>query len=417
MLYIKTFLLISGFISLLIGFYYNENLSGGAEFDHNYLLPFIQKFSVNFYGGLEFFFSDSGSLVHSPIFYIVTGNFLSFFDNLEYVKIFYIFLSCLLPLLFYQILKYQTKDNIFIFLFSLIIFFSPYFRSSAIWLLGDNLSLIFFSVSIIYYLKQQKTNKIFDCYLSIFFLGLCCYIRYYYFPFFFFYIFIYCQKYNYKEIFYLIIFSFLFSLPAIIYLIYVIKYHDFLMFLNLERGHSLQNYTTNFIIILTIILFYLMPFILIFYKNLINYFIKKKNRIFFLLLIFLSIYFVDLFIYEKLIFFRENSYGGGVFKKLVDKISVNNEFFMITIAFFGFLFFDFLSMDHRKQNYVLLGIIVLSLPFVYIFQKYLDPLIYLLVFGLIKSNHVIFLLSRLKNYLIFYYSYFILFFIITFVNY
>lgn len=417
MLYIKTFLLIIGFISLLIGFFYNENLSGGAEFDHNYLLPFIQKFSIDFFDGLEFFFSDSGSLVHSPIFYIITGNFLSFFDNLEYVKLFYIFISCSLPLLFYQILKYQTKDNIFIFLFSLIIFFSPYFRSSAIWLLGDNLSLIFLSISIIYFLKQQKTNKILDCYLSVFFLGLCCYIRYYYFPFFFFYIFVYFHKYNYKEIFYLIIFSFIFALPAIIYLIHVIKHHNFLMFLNLDGGHSLQNYTTNFIIILTIILFYLMPFILVFYKDLINYFIKEKNRIFFILFIFLSIYFIDLLFYEKLIFFRENSYGGGIFKKLVDKISVSDEFLMIIIAFFGFLFFDFVSKDDRKQNYVLLGSIVLSLPFVYIFQKYLDPLIYLIIFGLIKSNYVILILDRLKNYLILYYSYFILFFIITFVNY
>ena len=90
---------------------------------------------------------------------------------------------------------------------------------------------------------------------------------------------------------------------------------------------------------------------------------------------------------------------------------------MIFIAFFGFLFFDFVSKDDRKQNYVLLGSIVLSLPFVYIFQKYLDPLIYLIIFGLIKSNYVILILDRLKNYLILYYSYFILFFIITFVNY
>ena len=160
-----------------------------------------------------------------------------------------------------------------------------------------------------------------------------------------------------------------------------------------------------------------MPFILVFYKDLINYFIKEKNRIFFILFIFLSIYFIDLLFYEKLIFFRENSYGGGIFKKLVDKISVSDEFLMIIIAFFGFLFFDFVSKDDRKQNYVLLGSIVLSLPFVYIFQKYLDPLIYLIIFGLIKSNYVILILDRLKNYLILYYSYFILFFIITFVNY
>ena len=417
MLYIKTFLLISGITSVLIGLYYNENTSGGAEFDHNYLLPFINEFSINFSNGLFFFFSDSGSLVHSPVFYIVAGNLLNFFGNLEYLKIFYILLSSLLPLLFYQILRYQKKDDFYVFLFSLILFFSPYFRSSSIWLLGDNLSLILFSISIIFYFKQEKNNDILSCYLSILFLALCCYVRYYYFPFFFFYIFIYFKKHNYKDIIYLIIFSFLLSLPAISYLVYVIKFYNFLMFLDLKGGHSLQNYSTNFFVILTIILFYLIPFIFVFYRELNIYILREKKRIFFILLIFLFIFFFNLFFYEKLIFFRESNYGGGVIKKTLDLFSENNELFIVLIAYISLIIFDFLSKDNRVHNYLLLSCLIMSFPFIYLFQKYLDPLIYLVIFGLIKLNQILIILDKLKNYLYLYYGYFIFFFIVTLIRY
>ena len=417
MLYIKTFLFISGIISVLVGLYYNENSSGGAKFDSNYLLPFINEFSINFSNGLILFLSDSGTLVHSPIFYIIAGNLLSFFGNLDYLKVFYILFSSSLPLLFYQILKYQTKDNFYVFLFSLILFFSPYFRSSSIWLLGDNLSLILFSISIIFYFKQQNSNDMLSCYLSILFLALCCYVRYYYLPFFFFYIFIYSQKHNYKDIIFLLIFSFLLSLPAILYLIYVIKFYNYLMFLDLQGGHSLQNYSTNFFVIMTIILFYLMPFIFVFYEKLIVYILKEKRRIFLILLIFLFIYFLDLFFYEKIIFFRESNYGGGVFKKLLDLISVNNELLIILFAYISLIIYDFISKDNRVHNYLLLSCLIMSFPFVYLFQKYLDPFIYFVIFGLIKSNQVSIILDKLKNYLYLYYGYFIIFFIVALIRY
>ena len=154
----------------------------------------------------------------------------------------------ILPFIFYHILKIREKDNIFIYLFSLIIFISPYFRSSSIWLLGDNLSLIFFSLSVLFYLKFQKKNNTIYCYSSIFFLALCCYVRYYYFPFYFFYIYTFIGKISLKEITKIILFSFSMALPAIIYFFYIIKHTNFLILVNFETGHNLQNYTTNFFI-------------------------------------------------------------------------------------------------------------------------------------------------------------------------
>ena len=73
MLYKKIFLFALGIISILIGFFYSENSSGGAIHDSNYLLPFIQAFGNDLNEGFKLFWSNSGSLVHSPIFYIFSG--------------------------------------------------------------------------------------------------------------------------------------------------------------------------------------------------------------------------------------------------------------------------------------------------------------------------------------------------------
>ena len=418
MVYKKYFLFSIGIFSLLLGLFFQENSSGGAEYDHNYLLPVIKAFGVDLRQGFNSFLLDAGTVVHSPIFYIITGKILHFTGSLNYLKIFYIFLSSLLPFIFYQILKqYKNKTNIYVFIFSLILFISPYFRSSAIWLLGDNLSLIFFGISIFFYLRFQKNNNIIFCYLCILSLSICCYVRYYYCPYFIYYIYIFSKKLNIKEIFKLLIFSFLISLPSIIYFIYLIKFQNFLMFFNLRSGHSVQNYITNFFVILTIFLFYITPFIIVFFKEFIIYCSNEKKRIFNIFLFFISIFLVDHFFYSKLIFFRELNYGGGVIKKLIDQVSLNSEFLMILVSTFSFIILDFIFKKNRIQNFVLLFCMVLSLPFVYIFQKYLDPLLFLVIFGLIKSEYVELILKKLKKYIILYYTYFLIFFIVALTRY
>ena len=406
-----------GIFTLIIGFFYNENSSGGAEYDYNYLIPFVESFSKDFKNGLNLFVSDTGSLIHSPIFYILTGGVLSIFGNINIVKIIYILLSSTLPLIFYKILRLRGKDNIFLYLFSLIIFISPYFRSSSIWLLGDNLSLIFFGLSVLFYLKIEKNNFLLYACLSILFLAICCYIRYYYFPFYFFYIFAFLKKNNFKEIIKIVFFSLIIAFPAIIYFIYIIKYHNFSSFLNIEHGHSFQNYSTNFLVVLTIILFYLLPFLPVFYKNMINYYLVQKKRLYTIFFIFLTFYFIDLFFFENLIFFREFGIGGGIIKKILDKIYFNSEILIIFTALFSMFILDFIFSNHRNHNYILLFCLVLSMPFIYVFQKYLDPLFYFFFFGLIKSQYIDLILVKLKKYIYFYYSYFLLFLFITFIVY
>ena len=172
-------------------------------------------------------------MIHSPSFYVITGKLLNITQNLLVVKILYLIISLSLPFLFYLILKEKYhNDNHLIFYFSLIIFLSPYFRSSAIWLLGDNLSLIFLSISFIFFLKfNQKTNNKINAYISIFFLIACCYIRYYFCILYVYYLFVFFKNIE-KNLFSKFYFSFFLTIPAFFYVYHVIKEFNFLQSLD-----------------------------------------------------------------------------------------------------------------------------------------------------------------------------------------
>ena len=59
--------------SIFLGFFFQENASGGAKIDFKFLEPFIIEFSKDFSSGLNLFVSKPGSFVHSPFFYIISG--------------------------------------------------------------------------------------------------------------------------------------------------------------------------------------------------------------------------------------------------------------------------------------------------------------------------------------------------------
>ena len=147
-----------------------------------------------------------------------------------FIKCLYILFSCLLPYIFYLIIKTKYKINTdYIFIFSLIIFFSPYFRSSAIWLLGDNLSLVFFSLTVLFFLKiENEKENILNYYVCFISLILCCYIRYYYCIFLIYFLFIFYKKLDFKSFFNILILAFILFIPALVYFYYVIVNYEFI---------------------------------------------------------------------------------------------------------------------------------------------------------------------------------------------
>lgn len=141
--------------SLIISSVFNENSSGGSKLDYIITKQYVENFSFNFNKGIKYFIISGQD--HSPVFYILASfiekNLGKFFFQYSYLLI-----SALIPLIFYISLKKKfkkTNKNI-LFLLSLIIFFSPYFRSSAVWMTTDNLAIIFYILSVNNFLSFKK---------------------------------------------------------------------------------------------------------------------------------------------------------------------------------------------------------------------------------------------------------------------
>ena len=401
-------------LSLFFGLIIGENSSGGAEHDFHVLIKNIFNFSEDFSSGLKFFLSNPSTKIHSPFFYILISFILKFTKDLFIVKLIYLLISISLPYLFYKVLKQRFKqDDIYIFLISLIIFFSPYFRSTAVWLLGDNLCLIFFCCFIYFISKidiEKKNLK--NYYFAIFFLILASYVRYYFAIYYLLIIFLFLKnKVKKLDILKMLIFSSAFSLPAFFYFYKIIFEYNFL---DTVSNFAEFNYLKVLLQVYLINLFYFIPFIIFKVKTLLDYYLVYKKEFLILVLVGLIIFSFNLLISGNYI--HTNSLGGGIIVKFL-KIFSNFDALLILPFLLSFVITDFLFKNKRAFNYFILLIIIISLPMSVIYQKYLDPLFFLVFFGLIKSNYLKDLIMKKDINIIFLYFYFCSFLIFAQVYY
>ena len=154
------------------------------------------------------------------------------------------------------------------------------------------------------------------------------------------------------------------------------------------------NYLNKISVILSIIFFHLIP--ILFYKNFFieRYFLKKNLK---LLLITIPISYV-FFIYFN---YDLEITGGGIFLHLSDFIFKNYYMFSLMIPFFVFFLLKLCAID-LKKNFLILLIIIISIPQFTVYHKYFDPLILILSFTLLnfditkeffKKRNIIFLFS------------------------
>jgi hypothetical protein len=382
-------------MSLFVGLYFGENSSGGAKHDYYVLEKYYYSFSVDIIRGLELFLSNDSSKIHSPIFYILVGLVLRVINNIDIVKVIYVISSSIIPYIFYKIILLKNlirndNDNIYFFI-SLLIFLSPYFRSSAIWLLGDNLSILFFSLFVFFVIKIQLEKKILKNYFfSCIFLILCCYIRYYYCLYYLVIVYFSVRYLSVKQNFYILLVSLILSSPFFIYILSILLNNNFYIvlknFSNNPESLFFYNYVNNVVQIYLIVLIYMVPFVMPKLKNLISYYLSN-----FKLLIVVIVAFILLLILNYIVnssFFLIPQLGGGIFFKF---LSLNlfhgiNFFLFFLFLFVSILFLDFIFKDNRILNYFIFFILILSLPMTVLYQKYLDPLIYFFLFGLVNTS-------------------------------
>ena len=415
---LKALIIIFFLFTLLLGFYFSENSSGGAYIDYTFLNSIVTEFSKNIHDAFYLFLENNSLIIHSPIFYIILGTALKITGSYEATRILYIIFCSILPLIFYKILKKKypiLNNNFYLFIFANILFLSPYFRSSAIWALGDNLSLIFFT-SFVFFLNQfSDYKKTKDLYLSAIFIIFASYIRYYYAVYFvliFYYLIKDKKILKVKFLSFFLLFCLFLGLPAFIYFYLIIQNYNFLNTLFAFGNFNIFKSTYEIIII---VLFFNVPLLLLSFKNFIEYYLEHYKITILIFLISILIYLINFYIFKSI---DDNVLGGGVFKKIIVNILNLKSYYLFPFFLISFFFLDFIFKSDRVYNYLVLILMILSLPFSIMFQKYLDPLFLIILYGLISSKYIKDLILNIKFPLktLYLYFSFYLFFAIIYYN-
>tara|TARA_Y100000591_G_scaffold331566_1_gene365884 strand:- start:1469 stop:2758 length:1290 start_codon:yes stop_codon:yes gene_type:complete len=423
---------------MLFGFYSNENLTGGAIRDFG---SYVQMLNIAKKDLFEFFniFSNL-SMDHSPFYFALMSVIQSFFDGITlnvntntkiyhyhldvygaeygFLRLFYLHLSVVIPLIFYFCLKekYKELDKNILFLISLFILISPCFRSYAIWAGDLNLALLFLLLGIFFYLKftneLELKNQLIFIFLNVLFVALAAYVRpiYSLFSIFFFYK-IFLLKGLSKQLILFCLINVIFSFPAIYY-VFILDNIFFTWANNFFMDPTLVLYSTNILIISSIFLFYLFPFIIIKNdKNIINSIeINTKQILFLSTSFFITIFFIYNFNYSI-----SSLGGGGIFFK-ASQLLFNNNYLFYFICFFSFLIFSKIFFDKDIGDILLLLVLICLDPDPFVYHKTFDPL--LMCIALLLFNNEFFNSLTKENYKkfsVYLISYYFLIFIIYFV--
>ena len=390
--YILSFIL---YLSLIFGFYFDENLNFGAIPDWLYTdLPVINDLSHNIKKTLLNY--EVYGHRHSPIYLIFLSIFKKIGFSLDAIRFLHLNLSLFLIIFFYKclVLKFSKVEKNILFLLSLSIFLSPTFRSLAIWPSSRLIGLIFFSISIYEFLKFLKTQKKINMWKNIIFLIVSSYVSPNFSLFIIFFFYHYLKKVNFKDLIYLLLFCLISALPAFYY-IFILEVN----FLSAKTpgleaesplGLSL-NFSNKILIISSILFFHLSPFLL--NKEFILNFIKP-SKIEFLII---SIFFIlNLFFFNYAIIFT----GGGVFFQL-SNFFFNNNYFFFFLSFVSLMLLINFSKNNIN-NFLVFFLLILSNIQNTIYHKYYDPLVLILFFTLINNPlSYKFLENKNKIYLVY----------------
>ena len=393
----KIYFYIFGIFSLIISSIMGENSSGGSKLDNEITRQFIDNFLISFDNGIKYFISTGQ--VQSPIFYIL-ASFIEKILGFNFFKYSYLFISSLIPAIFYISLKkkfIRINENI-LFMLSLIIFLSPYFRSSAVWVTTDNFAIIFFILSVSKYLdfEEKNTNK--NILLCIFYISIAVYIRQYYIIFFLFYFLKFLRVLKLIKIFNLIF------LTTIIFIPFVVYYYYFFKTNIIDQSFGGNTFDidilNNILIFSSLYLFYTIPFYINNFSEIKKKIIKNLDKCLIIFFIFGCIYF-----YYPI---SLNTFGGGVFIKISNIL--NSKIIFLVASFLGTLL---ILINLNKNNFIVYLCLIFAFPTIIIYQKYFDPLLIMAVLTLTKDGMLNRILNLNKINLIYIYSYFIFFLIIS----
>lgn len=393
------------------GFFQRENIAGGAEQDFlKFTWPVINSFKENFFYTLENYGSfGEGSF---PLFHILNAYLNPFTFNEIYFQGSITLISLLNIVFFAKIIKKRLRiSQIDSIIFSSVLLFLPFFRSSAYWGITENLGWLFLILSINFYLdyesKDSKKRSLLHIFLICLFSSLALYTRPYlvFFPIFIMLTFLF--KRDYFFILRAGLFYFIFSLP-VFYLLYLWGGIFYELGSNntslVADYHNPKFILKNLVIFSSILLFYLTPFKL-------SEWIKSSPSVDTKqLLIFLIIFgFLILLNYYHIFDYLESTtLGGGVILK-INQIFFDNFVLFLFISTIGFLLiYDYFFIS--KKNFILLiSLIIFCFP-KHIFQEYYEPLVIIIALTLIDLDKIKFQTLKenrtLLLFIIYFFSYY-----------
>ena len=408
---IYTYLLL--YISLLVGFYFNEDFAGGYKIDYFIYENVVVEFQRNLKNSLLFY--EKFDIDTSPFFILLISFIHQISFDESYARFLILNFSLLLPYIFYLCIKtkYEKQNQYLLSLIPVIIFISPYYRSSSIWMGPENVSIIFFLLSIYFFLKHEKDrDNLTFIILNAFFLAFTAYIRpiYSIFSIYFFLKFYFNIKFS-KNLIYYVLLNILLSLPAF--------YYVFIMEINffwsaLVNEVSLSKYVNQLAVTISLIFFYSIPFLFFQYSNFLN--IKKYN--------FTNLVFSFLYVYLLLSFFNYGEYfadvvyGGGIFYKISNLIFKSNYFFylatLIALNVIIISFFKDNKIIDKFFNFIILFILITLEPDGFYFHETYDPLLYIVFLLMVNNQQFLSFIEKLNiQKLITLFSFVIIFYCIT----
>ena len=419
--YLSFILIFLSIFSFFLGFYLDENSSGGGSYlgDWAFLWPNLQLFINNdFYTAIthENFLTN-----RPPLLYILHVSLNPFIDNEITYRMSVFVISLSVPILFYFCLKqkFRQKDNLLLFLVASTVFLSPYFRTSSFWGLEENYGLICLLLNYLFlnfYLKNKNeySYKVyFEIFLITFFSSLCIYFdqKLLIFPILSFLAIITSKKVIGPKLFAICLYI-VFSIPYI-YLI-TLWGGIFPTDLTVSRNMGNQFYLDHIGYASTIIGFYFLPFLLFKGKNLFidikNFFLEKKN--YFLILLFLIYIFYLLFLsifFDQKPLNIEVSTGKGFIHKFSYILFKDNFIIREIFIYFSFLIswlVILIFIDRNLKNgLILLYFFLVSIVTLPLMQEYFDPLILIITLTFFSSK--IFINYKNAMILFFYLSIFL----------
>ena len=171
-------------LSIYFGFFLGENITIGPKLDFEHTLAGAIQFEKDFiYTFLNFdkaLDEINAATRISPIYLIIIFFLNKILISVDLIRFFLMNIIMLNQLFFYKSLKLIFKENInkkYLLILSCILYLSPSFRANAIWPESAMLGLLFFLISIYYFLKFKINRKIKYCFLNILFLAIASYIR------------------------------------------------------------------------------------------------------------------------------------------------------------------------------------------------------------------------------------------------